>query len=223
MDGMLAYLFYNSWIAAILLAPVSLFYLRTWIRECCHAKEVQFRMQFRDGMQLLSSALKAGYSVENAIREAEKDLRTLYPENSRIRKEFERMIRQLEMNLTVEQTLQEFAERVDQEDAGNFVTVFSVAKRTGGDSIAILKDTIRMIGEKMEVEREIQTLLTAKKLEFQVMCVIPLGMVMYMRAAFPEFLSVLYGNVSGVLLMTVCMGIYGAAYQMGKKMIQIEV
>lgn len=161
--------------------------------------------------------------MENAIREAEKDLHPLYPENSRIRKEFERMVHQMEMNLTAEQILEEFAERVHLEDAENFVTVFSVAKRTGGDSIAILKDSIRMIGEKLEVEREIQTLLAAKKLEFQVMCVIPLGMVMYMRAAFPEFLSVLYGNAPGIFLMTVCMGIYGFAYQMGKKMIQIEV
>ena len=127
------------------------------------------------------------------------------------------------MNLTVEQVLWEFAERVQQEDARDFVTVFSVAKRTGGDSIAILKDTIRMIGEKMEVEREIQTILTAKKLEFQVMCVIPLGMVLYMRTAFPEFLSVLYGNAAGVMFMTVCLAIYGLAYQIGKKMIQIDV
>lgn len=223
LDGVLAYLFYNTWIAVVVLLPVSVLYLREWRAESCRKKEAEFRKQFRDGMQFIASSLKVGYSVENAIREAEKDLRPLYPENSRIREEFIQMVHKLDMNLTAEQVLKEFAKQVQQEDAENFVTVFATAKRTGGDSIAILKDTVRMIGDKIETEREIQTLLAAKKLEFQVMCVIPLGMVLYMRMAFPEFLSVLYGSFPGIVLMTACLSVYAFAYRMGKKMIQIEV
>lgn len=223
LDAMLAYLFYNTWIAAILLLPVSVFYLHQWREDYCHKKEQEFRGQFQNGMQILSSALKAGYSVENAIKETEKDLRPLYPEDSRIRREFNRMIHELNMNLTAEQVLKEMARRIRQEDVDNFVTVFATAKRTGGDSISILKDTVQMIGDKIEVEREIQTLLASKKLEFNVMCIIPLGMVLYMRMAFPEFLSVLYGGIPGVLLMSVCLGVYAFAWRMGTKMIQIEV
>lgn len=223
LDAMLAYLFYNTWIAAILLLPVSVFYLHQWREDYCHKKEQEFRGQFQNGMQILSSALKAGYSVENAIKETEKDLRPLYPEDSRIRREFNRMIHELNMNLTAEQVLKEMARRIQQEDVDNFVTVFATAKRTGGDSISILKDTVQMIGDKIEVEREIQTLLASKKLEFNVMCIIPLGMVLYMRMAFPEFLSVLYGGIPGVLLMSVCLGVYAFAWRMGTKMIQIEV
>lgn len=223
LDAMLAYLFYNTWIAAILLVPVIIFYLHQWREDYCRKKEQEFRGQFQNGMQILSSALKAGYSVENAIKETEKDLRPLYPGDSRIRREFNRMIHELNMNLTAEQVLKDMARRIRQEDVDNFVTVFATAKRTGGDSISILKDTVRMIGDKIEVEREIQTLLASKKLEFNVMCIIPLGMVLYMRMAFPEFLSVLYGGIPGVILMSVCLGVYAFAWRMGTKMIQIEV
>lgn len=223
LDAMLAYLFYNTWVAAILLLPVSVFYLHQWREDYCHKKEQEFRGQFQNGMQILSSALKAGYSVENAIKETEKDLRPLYPEDSRIRREFNRMIHELNMNLTAEQVLKDMARRIQQEDVDNFVTVFATAKRTGGDSISILKDTVQMIGDKIEVEREIQTLLASKKLEFNVMCIIPLGMVLYMRMAFPEFLSVLYGGLPGLVLMSVCLGVYVFAWRMGTKMIQIEV
>ncbi len=223
LDVMLAYLFYNTWIAAVWLLPVSVFYLHQWREDYCHKKEQEFRGQFQNGMQILSSALKAGYSVENAIKETEKDLRPLYPEDSRIRREFNRMIHELNMNLTAGQVLKEMAGRIQQEDVDNFVTVFATAKRTGGDSISILKNTVQMIGDKIEVEREIQTLLASKKLEFHVMCIIPLGMVLYMRMAFPEFLSVLYGGFPGVILMSVCLGVYAFAWRMGTKMIQIEV
>ena len=211
LDAMLAYLFYNTWAAAIVLIPVGIFYLHQWREDYCRKKEQEFREQFQNGMQILASALKAGYSVENAVRETEKDLRPLYPKDSRIRREFIRMIHELDMNLTAEQ------------DVDNFVTVFATAKRTGGDSISILKNTVQMIGEKIEVEREIQTLLAAKKLEFNVMCIIPLGMVLYMRMAFPEFLSVLYGSLVGVIMMSVCLGVYAFAWRLGTKMVQIEV
>lgn len=206
-----------------MLIPVSIFYLHQWREDYCHKKEQEFREQFQNGMQILSSSLKAGYSVENAVRATEKDLRPLYPEDSRIRREFNRMIHELDMNLTAEQVLKDMAERIRQEDVDNFVMVFATAKRTGGDSISILKNTVQMIGEKIEVEREIQTLLAAKKLEFNVMCIIPLGMVLYMRMAFPEFLNVLYGSIVGVILMSVCLVVYGFAWRLGTRMIQIEV
>lgn len=223
LAGILAYLFYDSWIAFPVLAPLGAIYLYQWRKECCREKENIFRVQFRDAMQLLSSALRTGYSVENAIREAEKELRPMYPQTCRIRDEFERMVHRLDMNMTAEQVLRDFARRVAQEDAQHFADVFSAAKRTGGDSIHILKSAIRTISDKIEVERQIQTMLASKKLEFQIMCVVPLGMILYMRFAFSEFLAVLYGSTPGVLVMTICLAVYITAYRMGNKMIQIEV
>lgn len=221
--GVAAWIFYNTWLAVVPLIPVGIWYWHEWREECCKRKEHLFCEQFQNGIQMLSSLLKAGYSVENAIRETEKDLRPLYQEDSRIRAEFGRMIRELDMNLTVEQVLTAFSKRVNQEDVNNFVTVFAASKRTGGDSISILKETVRIIGGKIETEREIQTILAAKRLEFHVMCVIPLGMIGYMRMAFPEFLNVLYGSVPGVILMTGCMGVYLFAYRLGNRIIKIEV
>lgn len=171
----------------------------------------------------MSSLLKAGYSVENALRETEKELHAMYPDTSRIRSEYERMGRELDMNLAAEQVLAGFAQRIRQEDVENFVTVFAASKRLGGDSIGILRETIQMISGKMETEREIQTLLASKQLEFRVMCVLPLGMIFYMRLAFAEFLSVLYGNPGGILIMSVCLGLYLFAYRMGNQIIRIEV
>ncbi len=42
-------------------------------------------------------------------------------------------------------------------------------------------------------------------------------MILYMKITFREFLDVLYGNMAGVVIMTVCLGIYVAAYSLGRK------
>lgn len=218
---MLAYLFYDSAWAIILLFPLGVGYFAEWMKSCCQKKQLDFREKFQESMKLMSASLKTGYSVENAVRETEKDLKKLYAEDSRICQEYGRMRHELDMNRTAEQVLSAFAQRVQQEDAQDFVIVFIASKRAGGDSISILKNAIKMIGDKMEVEREIQVMLAAKKLEFRVMCIVPLGLVFYMRFTFTEFFDVLYGNFLGNILMTGCLAVYIFAWWLGKKITDI--
>jgi len=219
----LAYLFYNSWVAIIVLLPVLVLYFRDWFVRRTKKKEQEFREQFKDSMQMMASALNIGYSVENAVVETTKDLKRLYPKDSRIIREFKQIIHQLEINISVEQALNNFLERVEQEDVENFVTVFSVAKRMGGESIEVLKTTARTISDKIEVEKEIQTMLGAKELEFNIMSLIPFGIILYMRMTFSDFMGVLYGNILGIGIMSSCLVIYFFAFMMGRRLIKIEV
>ena len=205
------------------MVPIALLYVKNWEEECCKQKKEEFREQFRESIQTLSAILKVGYSEENAIRETWKEICPIYKKKTRIIKEYETMVHQLDLNMTAEEVMKQFADRVKEEDVENFVTVFGAAKRLGGDSIAIIRHAADAIGEKMEVEREIQVMLTSKKLEFKIMCVIPFVIILYMRSAFPEFMAVLYGNLAGTLFMTICLMVYLTAYQLGKKMTQIEV
>lgn len=221
--GAAGYLFYSSWAALFLLPPALYFYMRLWLSEQLKRQEQKFRGQFCTAIEAVAGALKVGYSVENAIREAAREIKPLFKKECRIRREFERMIHQLDLNQSAEQVIQELAERVEQEDVSNFAAVFTVAKRTGGDSIAILRDSVKVIGQKIEADKEIQTLLSAKKLEFKVMCVVPFGILFYMRLAFPGFMDILYGNLFGAALMSICLAIYAAALYMGKRLIEIEV
>lgn len=167
--------------------------------------------------------LNVGYSVENAIRTIPKEMKLLFGNDAVIIREFSYMIRQLEMNVTVEKAFYEFAGRVKSEELYSFVTVFTTLKRSGGDMIQVLKNTIDKICTGMEVKQEIETMIAAKKMEFQIMTMIPLGIIVYMKISFPEFMSVLYGSVAGVVVMSGCLAIYIGAWYFGKRMLEIEV
>lgn len=169
------------------------------------------------------TALSVGYSFENALGEVEKELNVLYGNDTRIVQEFQYMQRQLTFNFTAEKVLQEFARRVPLEDVKSFVTVFSILKRSGGDSIFVLKSTADKIGTKIEVEKEIYSIIASKKLEFKIMSVIPFGIIFYIGISFPQFLSVMYGNITGNIFMTICLLLYVAAYKAGEKIMRIEV
>ena len=221
--GLIVYVFYGSFAAVPFLIPVWFLYMRDWLADTAKKKEQQFREQFCDSIQEMASVLKAGYSVENAIREVNRELSALYEKDARIRKEYGRMSHQLDMKMPTVSVLEEFAERTGQEDVADFVNVFAAAKKNGGDSIAIIRNAVRVISGKIDTEKEIQTMTASKKLEFEIMCAVPFLMILYMKLTFAGFLDVLYGNMAGVIIMTVCLCVYIAAYCLGRKIIRIEV
>lgn len=220
---LMLYVFYDSLLPAPFLFPIWMLYIKNWYEDISKKKEQEFMQQFRDSIQAVASVLKAGYSVENAIREAGRDIVPLYTENTRIRREYERMTHQLDMNMTAEDVLSGLAERTGQEDVKNFVNVFSAAKKSGGDSISIIRNAVKIISEKIDTEKEIHTMLAAKKLEFDIMCAVPFAIILYMKLTFAEFLSVLYGNITGAVIMSICICVYMGAYSFGRRIIRIEV
>lgn len=220
---LMLYIFYESLLPGAVLFPIWFLYFREWLKDLSRKKEQEFRIQFRDSIQAMSTALKAGCSVEHAIREAGKDLSALYGKGTRIRREYERMSHQLDLKMAAGGVLEDFAERTGLEDVENFVRVFASAKKSGGDSIAIIRNAVRIISGKIDTEKEIQTLLASKKLEFEIMCAVPFVIILYMKLTFGEFLSVLYDSTAGTVVMSVCLAVYLAAYQLGRKITSIEV
>lgn len=217
------WLYYRSFVMAFFLIPLWIWQLKMMAKEKQKKKELQFQIQFKDTVLAVSSALNTGYSVENAFREAQKEMQLIYPEEARISKELMMMVRQMNMQIPMEKILSEFAERMTLEDVNNFVQVFVAARKTGGDMIAIIKNTATQIDEKIEVRREIHTILAAKRYEFQVMSAIPYAIIGYMTLSFPQFMECLYGNVIGIGVMTVCLLGYWSAYYLGTKIIEIEI
>ena len=87
----------------------------------------------------------------------------------------------------------------------------------------IIQTSARMLGDKIDIKKEIETTLAAKKAEQMVMSLMPAGIILYLKLTSPGFLGVLYGNPFGIAAMTLCLGIYGFSYWLGRKIVDIEV
>lgn len=217
------YLFYQSLWAYIFLVPVPLLFFQWKRRQRIQERKQVLHYQFKDALTSLCVAVQAGYSVENAVSACARDMERLYGEGEDIVLEFHYMEKQLMVSVPVEQLFADLGERSGIEDMENFAVIFSSAKRTGGNLSTILQKTARMMGDKIEVKKEIQAALAAKKSEQMIMSAMPFVIILYMQITSPGFMEILYGNVFGVVSMTVCLGIYFLAYWMGQKIVNIEV
>ena len=218
-----SFLFYDSFLVALLLSPYLVIYLRRKALEKNSKERRQLVTQFKDGMVAVSFALNAGYSIENSFREAVKELMTLYGSQSAIVVCFEKMLRRIKNNENIEDVLSEFAIKTQIEDIMYFADVFGYAKRSGGDLISIIKNTASTIRDKIEVDAQIQTAISGKKMESAVMAVMPFGILGYMKLSSPEFIDALYHNVIGVIFMSVCLVIIGCMNVVARRIVNIEI
>lgn len=223
LAGLIAWLFYRSLWGMVLL-PIVYIVCRRHYEEMQQKKRTeQLLGEFKDTMQAVSAALLAGYSMENAWKEAEKELIELHGKDCLMLAEVHQMNEAVRMNEPLEKVFGEFAERSGCEEIESFAEVFAFAKRSGGDFARIIRTTTHKLIGRMEVEREIATVLAGKKLEGRIMNVMPLGILAYLTFASGDFLDTLYGNVLGIVIMSTALGIYLAAIKLSEYILDIQV
>lgn len=217
------YLFYQNLLVLLFMLPVPVLYLKIQKKKCIARQKRELNYQFRDALTSMNVAVQAGYSAENAVRASVKDLGRLYENGSDILDEFRYIESQIRLSVPVEELFIDLGKRSGVEDIENFAAVFYAAKRTGGDMTRVIQKVARMLGDKIEVKKEIEATLSAKKSEQMIMSIMPAGIICYLKLTSPGFMDVLYGNPFGICAMTVCMVIYGLSYWLGVKIVDIEV
>lgn len=134
----IAYLFYDSPIVVIAFPAVFAYCAKLCRQEGVRRQKEKLNEEFMNVLKVLSSNMLAGYSVENAWQEAEKEMELMYGNDSLMLSEIQEMNRQIKMNQTFEAVLSEFAHRSGLEDIVNFSDIFSFAKRSGGRFVDII-------------------------------------------------------------------------------------
>lgn len=223
LSALIAFLFYGSfW--GMLLFPV-LYVIMKKRQKQTGLEQMQNKLakEFLDALRTISAALQAGVSMENAWREAEKEAEALHGKESYMYQELSEMNRSLELNIPIEQLLADFAVRCGNSDISGFSEVFSFAKRSGGNFVTIIEGTSDHMRARYDTEREIEVLVASRKMEQKVMNVIPMFILAYLKISSMEFLDILYGNVPGILFMTLCLLAYGAAILLAEKILMIKM
>lgn len=221
--GMIAWLFYRN--KYVIVGAVFLYILvKKEVQNYLFRKQKnEMLIQFKEMLQMASAALKAGYAMENAFVCAREEFVRLYGEKALMAKEFAYINHQAELSITLESLLEDLAKRSGIEEISNFSQVFGFAKRSGGDYMKIFQNTVDKIGQKAEVKREIEVVIAAKRMEMNIMNLVPFGILFYVGITSPEFLEPLYGNWFGAGIMTVSLIVYGCAMGIGERIVDIQV
>ena len=179
--GLTAWLFFDFASVSLLLlfyVPVALHQQR---KEQRRQKKWELNLAFKDALVCLENSLAVGYSPESSVRETVKNLEQLYDSKHDICREFSRMVKQMELGTSVEEVFLEFGRRSEVGDIKQLADIFSTVKRTGGNLSQVLRQTGSVLQEKIELKRDLHTAIGAKRMEFQIMCAVPYGILLYLK------------------------------------------
>ena len=180
------------------------------------------RSQFRDMLEALNTNLGAGKNIVDSFVSINQDLKIQYDENAYILRELEVILSGLANNVEIEELLWDFGARSGCEDIESFANVFRICYRKGGNIKDTIRNTHSILSEKMEINEDIETIVTSNKTEQKVMMVMPIVLIALIKFMSPEFAEN-FTTPSGIMATTAAVAMFAASYWIGKTVLDIKV
>lgn len=146
---------------------------------------------------------------------------SIYGEEADIVGELQAICAGLANNINIEQLLLNFAERSGLDDVMSFANVFEACNRQGSDLKRVVSDTRDIINDKIEIEMEIETMLSGNKNELNIMMVMPVVVVLSLSSMGTG--TIVSNSPINLVVKMICLGIFGAAYLVGRKIVDIKI
>lgn len=216
-----AWLFYDKLLVAVLLLPLGIFILRADKRKYIFQIKGRLRAEFKEFIIHLSGSLNAGYSLEQGIKRAYDDMSQ--EEFLYLPKELAIIINGLGLNRDLEKLLMDMGTRCQEDTIMEFARLVSTAKKYGGNINSLINKTKKKLNDKLMVEKEIDTMIAAKRLEGYIMLLMPFGIVLYMRITNGTYISLLYESVAGTVVVTLALLVILVCGLIINKITKIEV
>ncbi|MBR5233178.1 MAG: type II secretion system F family protein [Clostridia bacterium] len=202
-------------IAAKLFLPI-----RT--KQIINNRRKQLNSQFRDMLDGLSTAIGSGKNVVDSFIAVNDDLKVQYAEGTFILNELQVVLAGLENNLAIEDILADFGKRSGIKDIESFASVFQTCYRKGGNIKDVVRNSTTILGDKMEIREELETLVSSSKMEQYIMIVMPVILIAMIKMMSPEFASNFVSG-SGIISTTIAIVMFVIAYFVGKKILDISI
>ncbi len=221
---LVAAVFYRDLAFVLFFAPLGLPAISLYAHKRATDRRELFLLQFRDLLYYLSAALAAGKALEPAFLDATASLSAQYGRGDTILLASLRHVHaRMALRQPIETELAALAEETELEDVRSFADVIAVCRRSGGNLVEVMQQSVRVLREKMEIRREMETAWAAKRLEQRILCVSPVFLILLVRLGSGDFMDPMYQTPAGRLMMTLALGLICVGFMIGERIMRAQV
>lgn len=150
--------------------------------------------QLPQALGLLANGLRAGYSFPQAMAVITKEM------EAPIADEFGKVLRENAYGKPMEEALQDFSKRTDDEDLDMFITTLLIQMNVGGDLAEILDTISDTIRERVKLKGEIRTLTAQNRMSAWVVGIMPFALALLTYKASPDQAHAFITNPIGIIM-----------------------
>ena len=177
----------------------------------------KFDFQLEDALNMMSSSLKAGFSITQALEEiAEQDVHPLSVE-------FRLLIQEIHLGVPLDQALDNMCRRLECDDLDLVATAIITARQTGGELTGVLERVADLIRERLRIHRKVRALTAMGRLQAIVIGAVPYLLLLGLSVVSPQMLEGFLATPLGFIAIGVVTVLVIAGFMMIRKITTIEV
>ena len=193
--GLAIYLIFNqNLVLAIPGAIFGLFVPRIYLSTAAKRRLRAFENQLSDTLNLWVNALRSGYSVLQGMEAIATEL------PPPVSVEFERVVQEVRLGLSVPQALANMLRRVPSEDLDLVITAVNIQREVGGNLAEVLDTISFTIRERVRIKGEIRTLTAQGRLSGWIVSLLPFALAVILLLINPRYMSQLWVRLPPMIL-----------------------
>jgi tight adherence protein B len=215
--GLLTGVATKSFIFAFAAGVIVVIFASVYVSHVASKQKKKFDMQLPDTLNLLSTSLRAGYSVMQAIEAAAQEA----PEPTR--REFGRAMTEIRLGRPLIDALDDIATRMESKDFEWAVIAIAIQREVGGNLAEVLQSTAETMMHRNRFRREVRALTAEGRISAWIMALMPVAVVAAIWVLNPGYIIPLWSTPVGIGLSIGGVVLMGAGVFWMMKIVNIDV
>jgi tight adherence protein B len=156
----------------------------------------KFEEMLPDAIDLFNRSMKAGHNIHAGLETIAQE--TFDP----VRMEFRKVIEELALGSTIDETLHSLGKRVPIIDLKFFVTGLILQRQTGANMVQVLENLALLVRERLNLSEKMKAATAQQRLSAGLLCAMPVVIGFGLWILKPELVRVLYTDETGQKFLT---------------------
>ncbi|MBQ7208056.1 MAG: type II secretion system F family protein [Lentisphaeria bacterium] len=177
----------------------------------------KFNFQLEDALGMMSGALKAGFSINQALEEVSDC--DLHP----VSIEFRLLVQELRLGVPLDQALENMSRRLTSDDFDLVVTAIITARQTGGELTGTLERVAMLIRERVRISQKVRALTAMGRLQAAMIGAMPFVLMVGLYYISPRMMSAFFHSALGIVAVVAVVVLVTCGFLAIRKITNIEV
>jgi len=184
-------------VLAVVAALTVCLVVRMYVSRTTAKRQAAFADQLPDVLQLVTTALRSGYGLTQALDSVAEDA------EEPARSEFAHVLVESRLGRDLSDAMRALARRMNNEDLEWVVAAIDINRDTGGNLSEILNQVGSTIRERQRMARQVRTLTAEGRLSARILTVLPLLMALWQWRVNPDNFALLTHG-GGLVALIIC-------------------
>ncbi len=172
--------------------------------------------RFADAVGAIAAAVRAGSSLDQAIRYAAGEA------ESPIRERLAALVAELDLGVPLDVAIDGWARELGTDDGDLVAGALDLHRRSGGDLPAVLDQVTATIRDRVGIAREVRSLTAQARLSAWILGMLPVGFFAFLLLTARDEIEGALGTPVGIICIVVGLGLEGGAFLWIRSLLVVE-